>query len=200
MTYVFIDPLAIMLIGLAMGTAIGAFYFFFAARKQYDQIKALVIPAMGIGLFDFISGFYMSFFWPMNAPYAYAYNILFGDPLLMFGLLLLIAALMGYREQENVKAGIFPLMLSVFGIYVLDGAYSIWKLNLEPAYDNFLMAMGVFIFDGVGALLGPIMYLKPDNDTKKMIYYIEWIILGIGTVFALVLGYLALYGHLSSPP
>ncbi|MGP6239704.1 DUF981 family protein [Cuniculiplasma sp. SKW4] len=200
MTYVFIDPLAIMLIGLAMGTAIGAFYFFFAARKQYDQIKALVIPAMGIGLFDFISGFYMSFFWPMNAPYAYAYNILFGDPLLMFGLLLLIAAFMGYSEQENVKAGIFPLMLSVLGIYVLDGAYSIWKLNLEPAYDNFLMAMGLFIFDGVGALLGPIMYLKPDNDTKKMIYYIEWIILGIGTVFALVLGYLALYGHLSSPP
>jgi putative membrane protein len=31
-------------------------------------------------------------------------------------------------------------------------------------------------------------------------YYVEWIILGIGTIFALVIGYLALYGHLSSPP
>ena len=200
MNYVFIDPLAIMLIGLSMGTAIGAFYFFFAARKEFDQIKALVVPAIGVGLFDFISGFYMSFFWPMNAPYAYSYNMLFGDPLLMFGLLLLIAAFMGYKEQENVKPGIFPLMLSVLGIYVLDGGYSIWSLNLEPIFDNFVMAMGLFIFDGVGALLGPILYLRPDTEAKKMIYYLEWIILGIGTVFALVLGYLALNSHLASPP
>ena len=60
------DHLAIMLIGLAMGTGIGAFYFFYAARGQKNQIASLVYPAIGIGLFDFMSGFYMSCAWPMK--------------------------------------------------------------------------------------------------------------------------------------
>ncbi|WP_393972175.1 DUF981 family protein [Oxyplasma meridianum] len=57
----FVDPLAIMLIGLAIGTAIGSFYFYFAAKGNKEQIQILIYPAIGIGFFDFISGFYMSF-------------------------------------------------------------------------------------------------------------------------------------------
>ena len=45
---VFVDPLAVMLIGLALGTAIGAFYFFFAARGNFDQIRALIGQANDI--------------------------------------------------------------------------------------------------------------------------------------------------------
>lgn len=67
MTYIFVDPLAIMLIGLAMGTFLGAFYFFFKARGNEEQIKSLVIPGLAIGGFDFITGLYMSFAWPLNA-------------------------------------------------------------------------------------------------------------------------------------
>ncbi|MFG1519184.1 MAG: DUF981 domain-containing protein [Thermoplasmataceae archaeon] len=192
----FVDPLAIMLIGLAMGTAIGAFYFYFAARGNKEQIQSLIYPAIGIGFFDFISGFYMSFTWPMTG-YGYAYNMLFGDPLLMFGLLLMISAIMVYK---NMHLGLMPILALLLGIYVLDGAYSIVTLRLERGND-LITAMGLYLFDGIGAVLAPIVYLKPQaNSTNKYLYYLEWIILGIGTVFALVIGYMALNGHLASPP
>ena len=194
----FVDPLAIMLIGLAMGTGIGAFYFYYAARGQKDQIESLVYPAVGIGLFDFMSGFYMSFAWPMKT-FGTPYNMLFGDPLLMFGLLLIIGAVMVHK---NVKLGIMPLLSVLLGIYVLDGAYSISALKLETGQD-YITSMGLYIFDAIGAILVPIAYFKPEEGKSgavKYMYYVEWIILGIGTIFALIIGYLALYGHLHSPP
>ncbi len=192
----FVDPLAIMLIGLAMGTGIGAFYFYFAARGNTEQIRSLVVPAIGIGVFDFISGFYMSFAWPMNT-YAYAYNMLFGDPLLMFGLLLILAAVMIYK---NMHLGLMPILALMLGIYVFVGAYSIVALHLEKG-DDLITAMGLYIFDGIGAVLAPIAYLKPQANSKnRSLFYLEWLILGIGTIFALVIGYMALYGHIVSPP
>ena len=195
---VFVDPLAVMLIGLALGTAIGAFYFFFAARGNFDQIRALIVPAIGIGAFDFASGFYMSFAWPMTS-YGIPYNMLFGDPLLLLGLFLMIAAAMAFKDQKNIHLGIFPVMVVILGIYVLVGAYSIVELKLETGND-LITAMGLYLFDGIGAILAPIMYIKPVKASGKYAYYVEWIILGIGTVFALVIGFMALNGHLASPP
>lgn len=195
MTYVYVDPLAVMLIGLAMGTFLGAFYFYFKARGNEEQIKSLVIPGLAIGGFNFISGFYMSFAWPLNASYAYSYNMLFGDPLLLFGLLTMVAMIMIYK---NVHMGLVPLLFTLFGIYVLVEAYSIVQLKLESGNDM-ITAMGLYIFDGIGAILTPIAYLKPVGS-KKYAYYTEWILLGLGTIFALVIGYLAINGHLASPP
>ena len=199
----FVDPLAVMLIGLAMGTAIGAFYFFFAARGDKEQIKALAIPAVGIGIFNFISGFYMSFGWIMTG-FAIPYNMLFGDPLLLFGLLMIIAGVVIYKDMH---LGMLPILALVLGIYVLDAAYTILTVPnylshgaLESGND-LITAMGLYLFDGIGAILAPIAYLKPQaNSTNKYLYYLEWIILGIGTVFALVIGVTALNGHVASPP
>ena len=200
---IFVDPLAVMLIGLTMGTALGAFYFFFAARGDKEQIKALAIPAVGIGIFNFISGFYMSFGWIMTG-FAIPYNMLFGDPLLLFGLLMIIAGVVIYKDMH---LGMLPILALVLGIYVLDAAYTILTVPnylshgaLESGND-LITAMGLYLFDGIGAILAPIAYLKPQaNSTNKYLYYLEWIILGIGTVFALVIGVTALNGHVASPP
>lgn len=194
----FVDPLTVMLMGLASGTAIGAFYYFFSARGAYEQVRALVFPAAGVGMFDFISGFYMSFAWPFPGTVA-AYNMLFGDPLLLFGLFLMIAAVMGYKDPKKLHMGIFPFLVLFLGAYVLVGAYSIVQLSLESGND-LITALGLYVFDGIGAVLSPIMYLNPEKSSSKYLYYLQWIILGIGTVFALVIGLMGLNGHLASPP
>ena len=64
-----------MLIGLAMSTAVGGFYFFFAARGSYEQVRSLVAPAIVIGIFDAVAGFVMSFSWPMTG-FGTAYDML----------------------------------------------------------------------------------------------------------------------------
>ncbi|MEM0245092.1 MAG: DUF981 family protein, partial [Thermoplasmata archaeon] len=75
----FIDSLAIMLIGLGSGLLLVALFVLFSALNKLEDLKEkLAIPAMGIGFFDFVSGFIMAFTWPLPG----GYNMLFGDPLL----------------------------------------------------------------------------------------------------------------------
>lgn len=61
----FIDSLAVMLLALGMTTAIGGMYFLFSALGNEKRIEGLLMPAVGVGLFDFMSGFVMSFTWPL---------------------------------------------------------------------------------------------------------------------------------------
>lgn len=183
----FIDSLAVMLIGLAMGLVIGAFYFFFKARGNEKQLESLIVPGFAVGFFNFVSGFIMSFTWPLPS----GYNMLFGDPLLVFGLLMMASAYMLYRKMD---LGLIPLLYSLLGIYVLVGAYAIVQYTLESG-DNLITAMGLYISSGIGAVIAPIAYLKTTTAARSL-YYVEWIILGVAAVFALVIGYIALDEHI----
>lgn len=187
----FVDSLTVMLIGLAMGLALGAFYFFFRAREDEKMLNALIVPAFVVGLFDFVSGFLMSFTWPLPG----GYNMLFGDPLLLFGLILVMTSVAYYKKMS---IGLIPVLSLLLGIYVLVGAYSIVQLKLESG-NNLVTALGLYVFSGLGALLAPIAYIKPTSGSKYL-YYTEWIILGIATIFALVIGYMGFHEHLASPP
>ncbi|BAB60415.1 hypothetical protein [Thermoplasma volcanium GSS1] len=182
----FIDPLAVMLLGLGMGTALGAAYFLAHGLNKRDAVKSLVVPAFGVGFFDFVSGFIMSFTWPLPS----SYNMLFGDPLLMFGLILMMSSYMEYRGFDLRFNSILLLFL---GIYVLVASAGIVHYKLETG-DDLLSSMGLYILDGIAAVLAPIMYIKPENG--KYLYLLEFIILLLGTFVALFIGYEAIWGHL----
>ncbi|CAC12297.1 conserved hypothetical membrane protein [Thermoplasma acidophilum] len=182
----FIDSLAVMLLALGMTTAIGGMYFLFSALGNEKRIEGLLMPAVGVGLFDFMSGFVMSFTWPLPS----SYNMLFGDPLLMAGLLLMISAIAYYKHYDISSVSI---LLFFLGIYVIIEAVGIVNYHLESG-DNLLAAMGLYIVDGIAAILSPIMYI--DQKKGKIAYMIEAAILIIGTLIALFIGYTAIYGHL----
>lgn len=184
----FIDSLAIMLIGLGSGTFLGSLFFLFSAMGKFDAIKEqLVVPAFVIGIFDLVSGYEMSFTWPLPA----GYNMLFGDPLLFFGLLLVAASVMIYK---NMKVASLSVLFVILGIYVLTGAGSILTYHLESGV-NLISAMGLYIIDGVAAILVPIVMMKP-SDSWKSVYYLEFILLVLGSLLALFIGYVALPGHI----
>ncbi len=182
----FIDPLAVMLLALGMTTAIGGMYFLFSALGNEKKIEGLLMPAVGVGLFDFISGFLMSFTWPLPS----SYNMLFGDPLLMAGILLTVSAFAYYKHYDISSVSI---LLFFLGIYVIIESVGIVHYHLESG-DNLLAAMGLYIVDGIAAILSPIMYIDPKKG--KIPYMIEAAILIIGTLIALFIGYTAIYGHL----
>ncbi|KAA8922822.1 DUF981 family protein [Thermoplasma sp.] len=182
----FIDSLAVMLLALGMSTAIGAMYFLFSALGNEKRIQGILMPAIGIGVFDFLSGFIMSFTWPLPS----SYNMLFGDPLLVTGLILIMSAFAYYKHYDLSSVSI---LLFFLGIYVLIEAVGIVNYHLESG-DNLLAAMGLYIVDGIGALISPIMFIDPKKG--KLAYMVEAVILIIGTIIALFIGYTAIYGHL----
>jgi putative membrane protein len=184
----FIDSLAIMLIGLGSGTFLVALYFLYSALGKAEWIREqLVIPTIGVGLFDFISGYEMSFTWPLPS----GYNMLFGDPLLFLGILLVAGAIMVYKKMNPASLSFLSVIL---GIYVLVGAYSIVTYKLETGND-LISSMGLYVVDGIAALLAPILIMKP-NGAGKALYYLEFVLLLLGTLAALFIGYNALPEHL----
>ena len=64
----FVDPLAIMLLGVAMSATFIAYYIIGSAKGKRN-LANLAGPIFALGLFDFLSGFYMSFFWPLPGAY-----------------------------------------------------------------------------------------------------------------------------------
>lgn len=184
----FIDSLAIMLIGVGSGTFLGALYFFYSAMGKFEWIRdQLVVPAVGIGIFDFMSGYEISFTWPLPA----GYNMLFGDPLLFFGILLVVGAIMTYKKM---KVSSLSFLSVILGIYVIMGAYGIFTYKLESG-NNLIGSMALYLADGIAALLAPMLIIEP-KGVGKVLYYIEFVVLTLGTIVALYMGYTALTSHL----
>ena len=122
----FVDPLCIMLVAVAASTSLVALYLINAAKGRKD-LSSFALPGAVIGAFDFISGFFMSFVWPFPGPLS-AYNMLFGDPMLFLGIIMLAGSLMVYK---NMKPNIVSLFGFFIGIYLFVETYGIVSLGLE---------------------------------------------------------------------
>jgi putative membrane protein len=187
---VFIDSLSVTLLLLGFSSLTISLYFFLSARGKKD-ISALIVLAFIFGLFDSISGFIMSFTWPLPG----AYNMLFGDPLLVLGLIMVAGAYMLYKKIDAKILSIFGFLL---GVYLAVCAAGIVNFNLETGV-NFLPAFGLYVMSALSALFSPLVYINAKNR-KKYVYYFLFALLVITSFVAFFLGYTSIYKHLQSPP
>ncbi len=187
----FVDSLAVMLLALGSSASLLAMYVLYSVRQK-KTIGNLAIPIIGFGLFDVASGFLMSFTWPLPP----AYNMLFGDPLLFLGLLMVMG---GYMLYKNMN----PKVLSVFGfflgIYIFVEAVAIYNFKLETGVD-LISSMGLYLASGLAAILSPLIYLDPKSNNGKWAYYLLAVLLILAAFAALFIGYAGIYGHLLAPP
>jgi len=188
----FVDPLTIMLVAVAASTGLIALYLYRLAKGRRD-FEDLAIAIFFTGLFDFMSGFFFSFTWPFPGNLS-AYNMLFGDPMLFLGLIMLSSSVMLYKKI-NPKVISIPAFL--LGLYLLVETYAIAALGLESgAY--FIPAFSLYLFATLSAIFSPIVYL----DAKKhaYAYYFVIALLIITALLAIFIGCAGIYEHLASPP
>ena len=126
----FVDPLSVMLLVAGMSTLLLAIYALMSVRSK-KGLANLAVPMFAFGLFNFISGFLMSFAWPMPG----AYNILFGDAQLVLGLLMLMG---GYMVYKNMDLKILTVFGFFFGIYL--AVVSMMAPNRDGVFYNELLA------------------------------------------------------------
>ena len=184
----FIDPLTVMLLSLGMSALLLALYYFKVGSGKKD-ISSLVVPAFILGLFNAVSGFLMSFTWPLPG----SYNMLFGDPLLVLGLLMIAGS---YMISKGMDVKVLSLLGFLLGIYLIVGMIGITQFNLESGND-WLTATGLYGFSMLAAIFSPILYLKP-KGSGKYAYYFEVFLLVVVMLFALLIGYMGLDEHLGS--
>ncbi|MEM0086931.1 MAG: DUF981 family protein [Candidatus Micrarchaeaceae archaeon] len=195
---VYVDSLAVMLLSLGLSSLVIALYFIGkAANKKW--LGELVVPAFALGLFDFLSGFVMSFQWPLPG----SYNMLFGDPILMLGLIMMAGA---YMLHKNTNPRILSIFGFFLGIYIAVELAGIIAFNLEGPVsfafspsNHFVTAFGLYLFAALSALFSPIAFADP-KGSGKYAYYLLAILLIITALIALFIGYGGIFDHLGSPP
>lgn len=187
-----IDFLAMDLVLLAVALVLVA--WFFVRYIENDQQK--VAPGfLAVGFLTGLSGLDIIFRWPL----AGSYNIVFGEPLTMFGVLLFftgLALLKGWDLHTigifAVFAGLVAIVLGIrmwYGIEVTNkaGEKVLQGMTKEPA-----LAGLSFILTGVGGMLSLPAYLLRKSMAVRVIIAVIFVVAAV--LFALT-GYGAYWSH-----
>ncbi len=169
-------------------------------RNFSEHLAAASIPLGLIGLYMFITGLWGQFVWPLPG----SYNILFYDPLISFGILLVAFSLAVRYKVRLEYAGILGLMVGVMVIiYGVEG-YSI-GLTAAP-----IALLGMYFCYGTAGIFSYPVSLIADRlpGFKKgkvwkgwhIILVIFWFLLLLASVLSAYVGILAIPQHLLSAP
>ncbi len=145
----FIDYVTLMLINMAAGLVVLAFFVAFAVHK--DDRRAWS-PAFAVaGLIATTCGLVMTFTWPLPYPY----NIAFGELSVMFGLLYLAAALSVARGWNLMPTGIYAVFAGAVAILV-GIRFIVLGLSNSPV----LSGIGFILTGSIGVLMPLLLCMK----------------------------------------
>ena len=203
---VFIDNLAYSLFAISVAGFLLLYTFasmYLAYRKRSKDystyLKGGSIPLAIVGAYLVVMGLWGQFVWPLPG----SYNILFYDPFVSFGLIMLAFAAAartgGKMEYAGFMALLFGVMVIIYGIQ----GYGI-GLTQEP-----IALLAMYFFYGVAAIFAfPVSLIADRMPGLKPGFWKGWyVMLGIFFVSLLIasllagyIGALAIPAHLLSAP
>ena len=180
----FIDYLTLIMINMIAGTALLAYYLWKGIDEADQRPYA---PAFaGVGLLALVLGLHLSFNWPLPG----SYNIAFGEPTTLFGIVFLGAAWALANGWSLVPVSIFGFFA---GLDAVLAGLKILTANMtkEPA----LSAIG-FVLAGLGGIFAaPFFLWFRQNKTFRMLAIL---VLVVTVVLWGVTYYGSIWGHLDS--
>ena len=180
----FVDYLTILMINLAAGTALLA-YFVYAGINAEDP-KPFAAGFAIVGLIAFIGGAHMVITWPLPG----SYNIGFGESTLLFGAVFLGAALALSQGWSLLPVAIYAFFAGVNALLV---GFRIIDLGLTKS--PLVSGIGFILagFGGIAAAPG-LNFLKKSQNFR----YFAAAVLSLVSLFWAFTFYNSLWGHLES--
>ncbi len=202
----FIDDLAMELFTLALVGIVSVYmtasvyleYRKNGAKNIEEILKPGVFPLGVLGVVILIMGFYGEMTWPLPG----SYNILFYDPYMFIGMILVMMAVaIGYRQKLQY-VGILAFFAGIIAIYYGANAY-IDKMTSSP-----IAMLGLYIAFGLtGVFTFPttlIYDMLPGREKVSkgwtVILVLFWLGLIISAILAAITAIEAVPQHLLSPP
>ena len=201
----FIDDLAMELFTLSLVGVVsiymtGTVYMAYrhGVRDIEEVLKPGVFPLGALGAVITIMGIYGEMTWPLPG----SYNILFYDPYLILGLIILMIAVAIGMKQKLQFSGIVALFAGLIAIYYGINAY-LDKMTSSP-----IAMLGLYIAFGLtGVFTYPttlIYDLLPGKEKVSKLWTVVLVIFWIGLIVSAVLAALtaieAVPQHLLKPP
>ena len=180
----FVDYLTVLMINLAAGTALLAFFVLNGITSQDNKGYAAGFAV--VGLVAVVGGMQMTFNWPLPG----SYNIAYGESTLLFGAVFLGAAVALAQGWDLLPVSIYAFFAGVqalvIGFRIID-----LPLSKHPV----LTGIG-FILAGLGGIAAaPGMHLL---KTNKNFRYLAAALLLVTSIFWAYTFYNSLWGHLES--
>jgi len=179
----FIDYLAVMLINMAAGLAILLCYL--TGFPSHQQEKGWAGAFFAVGAVAFIYGLSMTLTWPLPG----SYNIAFGEPSVLFGVLFLAAGFSIGRSQS-----LLPLSLYAFFAGIMAVVMGMAIINLRMTSTPFLSGLGFILTGTAGILLLPTVRFPKNIGVRILIA----VVLAVGILIWAYVGYYACWGHLKN--
>jgi len=176
----FIDYVTLMLANMVAGLLVLAFFLWRDAADPRPETARKWAPAMAIpGLVAAVTGFAMTFTWPLPTPF----NIAFGETSVMFGVLFLAAAWALARGWDLLPLGIYAFVAGLVGILL---GVRIWHLGLTQSPP--LSAIG-FILTGSGGLFAGLVLWFRRNPLLRRTGSVVLTLAAAIWLFTAVMGY-----------
>lgn len=203
---VFIDDLAFQLFaisfaGLLLVYTVLSIYLGCRKKGTYtpDRLKSAILPIAVLGSYMLISGLWGQFAWPLPG----AYNILFYDVLLSFGIMLISFALAVKYDARLEYVGLLGFFLGIMVIFYGISGYNL-GLTKSP-----LALLGMYSLYGLAGIFSfPVLLIAdrlpgPKKKIRRswyLIFIIFCILLLLASLLAGYIGIAAIPAHLASPP
>ncbi|MEM3206049.1 MAG: DUF981 family protein, partial [Thermoplasmatales archaeon] len=201
----FIDDLALelftlSLIGVVSIYLTGTAYIYY--RKGIKDVEKVMRPGAFVlavlAVIVLIMGIYGEMTWPLPG----SYNILFYDPYLLFGIVLMSVSLSIILGQKLQFSGILAFFSGLIALYYGANAY-IDKMTASP-----IAMLGLYIsfgLTGVFTFPSTLIYdILPAKEKVSRLWTVVLILFWIGLVISTILSALtaieAVPQHLLSPP
>lgn len=189
-------------------------------RGKVVSFEGAAANFLALGLILTITGAHLTLTWPLSgiAPYD---NIIFGEPSLAFGVLLLVGSLLLWRrrnsEQDEARVTlarvVHPLSILIIGLGLALGAIAfaglIFQLFAAPPQEPIsgafaqwpwveaIFMSGLFGVTGIGAVLFPFAASNLSRGTRRTpIQWMAGIALGLPGLGFLLFGALNFFTHI----
>ena len=183
----FIDYVTLMLVNMAAGLLILAFFLWRDLALTAENNRRWT-PSFAIsGTVAVICGFAMTFTWPLPSPY----NIAFGETSVMLGFLFLAAAWALAKGWDLLPLAIYAFVAGLTGILV---GVRIWHLGLTA--NPPLSAIGFILTACGGVFAGLVLWLRQSTLLRRT----GSVILSIAALLWLYTAFLGYWEHLQTPP
>lgn len=155
-----------------------------------------MVPILIVGAFIALMGFVGEATWPLPGPY----NILFFDPYVLFGLLIIGFSVSVWKGLRLAYMGLFALMVGLVVTFYGAHGYSLGLTNAPIALYGLYMAWGftaIFSFGVSMAFDGMSSNAAKMPAAWRAALIIFWISLIAGVVLAAYIGGSAVSAHLA---
>ncbi len=208
------------LVGVAAG--IGLIGVAKLLKKLYDKeavsAEGWSLLFAPVGVILTVLGLAITITWPYHVPGTFDANILFGEPAVAFGLLLLAASFYLWHERAGLNLAkvwrvLKPVSIYVFGLGLVMGACAIswlrYKLGAAPPTEPISGRVGnhplfeasfLFVLYGLvslGALLFPMLPGGRRPRVARLVYCV-WMIAGVVFLLFSAMNYYTHIGDLQN--